>query len=259
MIEVTQALSNPAFLVAASTAVLLAGISKAGLAGGLGGLSVPLLALTVGPNQALAIMLPILLLLDSIGLWVFRRTFRRDILKLLLPGAVLGSLVGWLLFRHIDEALIKAVIGVESIVFALLKLAEGSSAWAGEPRDPNPARARFWSAVSGFTSFVSHAGGPPLMQFMLPLRLAPAAFAGTVTYYFAVVNLIKVVPYAQLDLWSRQTLYASAGLLVLVPVGYFIGLRFLKRVSPALFVKISIAGLLITGIKLCTDAWVAYR
>lgn len=250
---------DPGFVIAASFAVLLAGISKSGLAGGLGGLSVPILALTVGPSQALAIMLPILLLLDGIGLWVFRRAFRRDLLRLLLPGAVLGSLLGWLLFRHIDEALIKAVIGVESILFALLKLAEGSAAWTGEPRAPDPVRARLWSTISGFTSFVSHAGGPPLMQFMLPLRLAPEALVGTVSYYFALINLIKVLPYAQLDLWSLQSLYTSAGLVILVPLGYWIGLRFLRRVSPALFVKLSIAGLLLTGIKLCIDAWFAYH
>lgn len=248
-------LADPAFYALAVPAVIVTGVSKAGFGGTVGSLSVPLMSLAIAPPQAVAIMLPILMAMDAIGLYAFRGKVDRRILRLAIPAGLAGIVVGWLLFRHLDVRWIKALIGVEAVVFALLKLLEGSAAWTGPGRALHAGVARFWSAVAGFTSFVSHAGGPPMMQLMLPLKLQKEIFVGTLTWFFAVINFSKIVPYAELGLLDWTNFGTSLILMPAVPLGYWLGLRALRASSPAVFVRIATAGLLLTGIKLCWDAF----
>ena len=221
----------------------------------MGSLAVPLMSLAIAPPQAVAIMLPILMTMDALGLYAFRGKVDRAILRLAIPAGLVGIAIGWLLFRYLDLRWIKALIGIEAIVFALLKLFEGSAAWSGPGRPLRAGVARFWSAVSGFTSFVSHAGGPPMMQFMLPLKLHREIFVGTLAWFFAVINFSKIVPYAELGLLDATNLGISLALIPAVPLGYWLGLRALRATSPAVFVRIATAGLLLTGVKLCWDAF----
>ena len=249
--------SDPMFYALAIPAVILTGISKAGFGGAIGSLSVPMMTLAIAPTQAVAIMLPILMAMDALGLYAFRGKVDRGILRIAIPAGLVGIVIGWLLFRHLDVRWIKALIGVEAIVFALLKLLEGSAAWTGPGKAVHVGTARFWSTVAGFTSFVSHAGGPPMMQFMLPLKLHREIFVGTLAWFFAVINFSKIVPYTELGLFDATNFGASLVLMPAVPVGYWLGLRALRASSPAVFVRIATAGLLVTGVKLCWDAFVA--
>ena len=56
----THCLLDPWFYAAAVPAVILVGLSKGGLGGAMGFVGVPLMALTISPVQAAAILLPIL-------------------------------------------------------------------------------------------------------------------------------------------------------------------------------------------------------
>lgn len=247
-------IGDPVFYLVAVPAVVLTGVSKAGLGGAIGVLGVPIMALAIDVPQAAAIMLPILLVMDAIGLVTFRRRFHAPVLRHAIPAAMVGIALGALLFRVVDERWIKALIGLEAIVFALLKLSEGARAWTGPAAPLSVARARFWPAVAGFTSFISHAGGPPMMQLLLPLRLDPVTFVGTTTWFFAAVNLAKVGPYAWLGQFDAANLGTSLALLPAVPVGYFAGLRLLRWIKPATFVRVATWALLGTGLKLSWDA-----
>jgi len=247
-------IADPVFYLAAVPAVLLTGVSKAGLGGAIGVLGVPILALVVDVPQAAAIMLPILLAMDAIGVIAFRRRFDAAVLRHAIPAAMVGIAFGALLFRVVDARWITALIGLEAIVFALLKFSEGSRAWTGSPQPLSVARARFWPAVAGFTSFVSHAGGPPMMQLLLPLRLDPVTFVGTTTWFFAAVNAAKLLPYAWLGQFDATNLGTSLALMPAVPVGYFAGLRLLRWIKPAAFVRVATWALFVTGLKLAWDA-----
>ena len=219
-----------------------------------GSLAVPLMSLVIAPPQAVAIMLPILLVMDAMGLVAFRGQVSRAILRVALPSGLLGIGVGWLLFRHIDARWVSLLIGVEAIVFAVQRLLEGQRAWTGPPRPLRGPAAAFWSALSGFTSFVSHAGGPPMMQLMMPLKLDHRIFVGTLAWFFAAINVSKLLPYAHLGLFDGANFATSLALMPVVPVGYLIGLRLLRWMQPAVFVRVATIGLLLTGIKLCWDA-----
>ena len=248
---------DPAFYAAAVPAVILAGISKAGLGGAVGGLAVPVMSLAIAPPRAVAILLPILLVMDAMGLFAFRGKIDRAVLRVAIPAGLVGTVLGWWLFRTVDERWIRGLIGAEAVIFALQRLLEGSAAWTGAPRPLRTGRAAFWSAVSGITSFVSHAGGPPMMQLMMPLKLHREIFVGTMAWYFAAINVSKIGPYGALGLLDETQLATSLALMPAVPVGYVLGLVLLRKASPALFVRVATVALLATGCKLLWDALVA--
>ena len=205
------------FYILAVLGVLISGISKSGFGGAAGGLAVPLMALVISPTQAAAIMLPILLAMDAIGLVVFRGRFDRVNLGILLPGALLGILLGALTFHWIDPRWIRGLIGIESVLFALDRFR--AMRLPTLPVAPSRRRGWFWGAVSGFTSFISHAGGPPVMQFLLPQQMDRVLMVGTTVIYFSAVNFAKLLPYGYLGLLDFGNLATSALLLPAVQIG----------------------------------------
>lgn len=242
------------YLFTATLAVLLAGFSKASAAGGIGLLAVPLMAMAIAPQQAAAIMLPILCALDLLGLWTYRRELDARLLWRLVPGALLGIVVGALVFKTLDVRWVKGLLGLECLVFALHRIA--SRRRGGEPPTAAdaPGRAFFWSGVSGFTSTIAHAGGPPLLQYLLPLRIGKLTLVATTVYFFAVVNYVKLVPYGLLGLLDTANLSASLLLAPIVPVGYWIGHRFTRMIPERVFLLFIDVSLVATGAKLLWDA-----
>lgn len=244
-------IADPLFYVAAIFAVVLTGVSKAGFGSATGGIAVPLMALTIAPPQAAAIMLPILLTMDAIGLVVFRGRFDHANLRIMLPGALLGILLGALTFGLIDVRWIRGIIGLEAILFALDRFRRARTVLVPQP--PSTPKGWFWGTVSGFTSFVSHAGGPPIMQFLLPQGMDKLRLVGTTTVYFAVVNFVKLAPYGALGLLDLRNLATSAMLLPIVPIGYWLGLKLLHGLDQRSFNRVLTWLLLLTGCKLLWD------
>ena len=243
-------ITDPTFYAVAVPAVLLVGISKSGLGGGFGALGVPLMALAMPVPQAAAIMLPLLLAMDALGLASLVRHCDRRLIRLLLPAGLLGTAIGTVLFGWLSAKAVAGLVGGLTLSFLALRLFLPVRADA-----PPPPR---WlgfllGTVSGFTSFVAHAGSPPIAFYVLPLRLAPVVFTATMAVYFAAVNLSKCLPYAWLGLLDLRNLSTSLVLLPLVPVGVWVGVRFCRRLAPEVFYRLVNAGMLLTGIKLLWD------
>ncbi|HZH08605.1 MAG TPA: sulfite exporter TauE/SafE family protein, partial [Lautropia sp.] len=211
------------FYLLAVLGVLLAGFSKASAAGGVGLMAVPLMSIAIAPQYAAAIMLPILCALDLLGLWAYRKQYDPSMLWQLVPGAIIGIVVAALVFKTVDVRWVKGLLGLECLVFAVHRMLGARRAEAAAGRPPNRAKATFWSAVSGFTSTLAHAGGPPILQYLLPLKLPKALLVATTVYYFTIVNYIKLVPYAWLGLLERANLSTSLLLAPVIPIGYWIG------------------------------------
>lgn len=239
------------FYAAAVPAVLLLGISKSGFGAGFGSLAVPLMALTVTVPQAAAILMPVLLVMDLLGIAAFRKDFDRALLRFLLPWGLVGIAIGTLSFRLLQAKWVAGIVGVFTLLFLAQRLLFPSR--VDSPPPPRWAGALL-SATSGFTSFVAHAGGPPINAYVIPLRLSPMLFTGTMAYYFFVINLAKWVPYAWLGLLDGRNLATSLVLLPLAPLGVWIGVRIARRISPVLFYRFIYVGMLLTGLKLVWDA-----
>ncbi len=239
------ALAVPAFLVT--------GISKGGFGSGVGSMGVPLMALAVPVPQAAAIMLPLLMVMDVIGLWRYRKLYARGHMAILLTGAVLGTGLGYLSFKLLDEAWIRVLIGVIAVLFTVkdwLLSALGRQAAATSASWP---KGVFWAGVSGITSFVANAGGPPLQVYLLPLRLDKTAFVATTVVFFACVNALKLGPFVYLGLLSGENLATSAVLLPLAMAGMWLGIFLHTRIPDKPFFFWCNVFLFATGAALIWD------
>lgn len=243
-------IADPLFYALAVPAILLTGISKGGFGTGIGMMAVPLMALTVPVPQAAAIMLPILCVMDLVGLWAYWGRWDNAVMVAMLPAAVLGIAVGALTFSLLDEHLLRLMIGVLAVGFVL-------NYWFGRrphgPARPSRARGWLWGALSGYTSFMTHAGGPPFNIYVLPLGLDKTALVATAVIFFAAVNYTKLAPYWFLGQLSAGNLGTSLVLSPLAPVGILTGAWMLRRVNDRLFLRVCYVFLLLSGLKLIWD------
>lgn len=238
------------FYAVAIPAVLMMGISKSGFGAGFGSLAVPLMALAVSVPRAAAILMPVLLFMDVLSLVAFRKNFDMALLKLIIPFGLVGTLIGALLFRALDAKVVAGLVGVLILLFLAQRLLFPPKPGASPPPQWLGA---VLGTVSGFTSFVTHAGGPPLAVYVIPLRLSPLRYASTMAFYFFVINLSKWIPYAWLGLIDMRNMTTALVLLPLVPLGVWIGVRMAKTISEKLFYHLLYAGMLLTGCKLLWD------
>ncbi len=245
-------ITDPFFYVVAVPAVLLLGVSKSGFGAGFGSLAVPLMALAVTVPQAAAILMPVLLVMDLLGMAAFRHDLDRRLLKFLIPCALAGTVIGTLLFKLLDARLVAGLVGLVTLVFLAQRLL-----FPPRPDQPPPPRwmGAILTATAGFTSFIAHAGGPPLNAYLIPLKLKPVVFTATVAFLFFFVNLSKWIPYAWLGLLDLRNLATSVVLLPLAPVGVFIGVRIARRINAVLFYRFIYAGMFLTGCKLVWDGF----
>lgn len=250
-------LTDPWFYAAAVPALIIIGISKGGFGGGLGVVGVPLLALVISPTQAAAILLPVLCAMDLVGLYSYRGAWSRDLMRVLAPGAVAGIVLGALTFAVTSEDVVRLIVGVIAVGFTLWQ-------WVGrrlvEERQARPSvvRGSFWAGVSGYTSFIAHAGGPPVAVYLLPLRLDKTTFVGTTVVYFTVVNYVKLLPYGLLGQFDATNLATSLVLLPLAPVGVLLGVVLHRRLPERWLFGVVYAALLVTGVKLLIDGSVVF-
>lgn len=245
-------LLDPWFYALAVPAVLIIGISKGGFGAGLGVIAVPLMTLSVPAVQAAAILLPVLCLMDIFGVWAYRRQWSRAELVMLLPAAVVGIVIGALTAGFINDRMIKLIVGLIAVVFTLNYWLGGVK--AREPKPMSIAKGSFWSVLSGYTSFLAHAGGPPLAVYLLPRRLDAAIYAGTTVIFFAVVNYIKLVPYAWLGQFSSENLWTALVLAPVAPIGTYMGVWLQRRLNPRWFYRLCYGLTFVIGVQLLVDA-----
>lgn len=233
--------------VLAVIAAVSVGLAKGGLSM-VGVISVPLLALVMSPVQAAGILLPVYIVSDIGGLIAYRKVFAARILVTLLPGAAAGIVLGWATASMVTDRAIEGVVGVIGLVFALRALAGHGR--AGQLRGPDWGRGSLWGMVSGYTSFVAHAGAAPYQVYAQPLGMTPISYAGTTTIFFAVCNILKLGPYAMLGQLSAQNLKVAGLLVIPALLAVQAGLWIVRRMSTRVFYGFITWTLLIVSLRL---------
>lgn len=236
------------FWALALPAVALTGISKGGTGGG-AAVATPLMAVVIAPATAAAIMLPVLCLMDIAGIRGYLGKWDRHAMRLLVCAGLAGCAIGSLTFRYMSEHWIRILVGVTALGFL---------AWTLYPRKrflkkPGDAAGWFWGTLSGFTSFITHAGSPPVMVWLIPQKLDKEAFVATSLVFFAALNYAKILPYVWLGLFDRSVLLTSAALVPAGIGGIFVGLWLQRRIDTRWFYRIIYALLLLTGSRLLYD------
>jgi uncharacterized protein len=246
--------SDPVFYIIATLAVILVGLAKGGFVG-MGAACMPILTLVIDPVRGAAILLPILLVQDVVGVWSFRKTWDRSLIKVMLPGALAGIALGWWFAASVDVGTVQGLVGVIAILFGAnrlldqnglaLKLSGTLPDWLGY----------LFGAISGFTSQVAHAGGPPFQLWAIPRKYDREMFAGTSAIFFAVVNWAKVPAYAGLGQFTRDNLTLSVLLLPVAIASTFAGVALVRRVPVTRFYTIIYVLMILVGLKLVQEAW----
>jgi len=245
-------LHDPVFWAVAVVSVLITGVSKGGF-GGLALLAVPMMALVISPVQAAGIMLPILIVMDWVSVWSYRKHWNKRVLMTMLPGALVGIVAGGLLASHVDDQFVRLCVGVIAIGFPLYVFSQKLLFAAKDQTSiaaGNTPLGVIAGATAGFTSFVAHAGGPPYQAYALSQGLEKQTYAGTSVMFFFIVNMVKVVPYALIGQFDATNLTTSLILIPIAPIGVLLGVWLIKRIDQALFFKIIYALIFCIGLRL---------
>ena len=234
-------------------AVILSGLAKGGFAG-VGALAMPVMALAIDPVQGAAILLPILILQDTVSVWAFRRSWDRHILIVMLPGMAVGVFLGYFFAAQLSETAVLGVLGLISALFGFHRLwlerggaivvASSSPDWVGT----------LFGVASGFASQIAHAGSPPMQMWVLPKRLPRDMLVGTTAIAFAAMNWMKVPAYAALGQFTRANLTATAMLAPVAIIATFAGVALVRRLNANRFYTLIYVLMILLGIKLMADA-----
>jgi uncharacterized membrane protein YfcA len=245
---------DPTFLTVAALAALLIGLSKGGLSM-VGVLGTPLLALVISPVKAAAILLPIYVVSDMFGLWAYRREYDRRILAIMLPAAVSGIAIGWATASRVSDRAVGLMVGIIGVTFCLNAFLMRNA--VPKARTADVPRGVFWGTIMGFSSFVSHTGGPPYQVYVLPQQLPKTIYAGTTTIAFAVVNAVKLLPYWALGQLRPDNLQVSALLAPVAIAGALAGIRLVRILPQRVYFSFVQLMLFVVSLKLIYDFVVA--
>ena len=247
--------TDPLFYLLAAIAVILVGLGKGGFSG-MGSASMPVMTLVIDPISAAAILLPLFIVQDVVGVWSFRRSVDWRLLAWALPGAAIGIFVGWLLATNVPVWAVEAAVGGIATLFGLNQLAAKSGVGVSLKNPPPDSVGLFWGGVSGFTSQIALAGGPPFQIWALSRKLSRDMFVGTNAMFFATSNWLKVPAFIALGQFTTRNAALTGILLPLAIASTIAGVWLVRRVSPARFVIAINVLMVAVGIKLLWNALV---
>tara|TARA_Y100000590_G_C15677472_1_gene998571 strand:+ start:1062 stop:1793 length:732 start_codon:yes stop_codon:yes gene_type:complete len=230
--------------------VFIFGIAKGGFAGPISLLAVPLMSLSMSPLKAAGILLPLLVIMDIIAIYIFWKKWDLKILKIIVPASMIGIFFGAFTFQYTSENQIRLIVGIITILFVIISVVQKNNLLL----KPTNKKGYFWASTSGYTSFLIHAGAPPMNFYMLPLKLDKITYIGTATYAFFIINIVKLIPYYFLDLLAPSNLKISISLVPIAVISVVIGYHLQKKISEKIFFNLIYILLFIAGLKLIYDA-----
>ncbi|MBS8226938.1 sulfite exporter TauE/SafE family protein [Vannielia litorea] len=247
---------DPWVMAVAVPAVIFAGVSKGGFGSGAAFAAAPILALAIDPRVAVGLLLPLLMLIDVFTLKSFWKQWHGPSALALVLGSLPGIGLAIWLFRVADADTFRLLIGAIALLFVLYQFARARG-WLHIPDRPfDPLAGGLAGAVAGFTSFISHAGGPPVAVFLLAQGMGKTMYQATSVITFWAINLLKFIPYAALGIFTRETVVLDLWLAPAAILGAWLGVKAHHMVPEKLFFALTYVLLTLTGTKLIWDALV---
>ncbi|MBM1814970.1 sulfite exporter TauE/SafE family protein [Pseudosulfitobacter pseudonitzschiae] len=242
-----------AFFAVAGPAVMFAGVSKGGFGSGAAFAGASILALVVAPGLALGVMLPMLMLIDVATLGPYWGKWGWPETRLLILGALPGVVLGAGLYGVADADVFRVLIGVISVAFVAWQVGRARGWIPAASRPLGQGAGAVAGMVAGFTSFVSHAGGPPAAVYLLSRGMTKTEYQASTVLLFWVINVAKFVPYAFLGMFTLQTGLANLALAPFALAGAWIGVKAHRLVPERAFFALTYVLLVVTGVKLIWD------
>lgn len=237
----------------AALAVLFIGLSKAGFGGGLGMLTTPLCAFAFPSNEAIGMILPLLCAGDLFSLYHYWRKWDAQNLKFLLPGAVVGIIVGVHFIGQFSPRQLNIAIGIIAVTFVLFHVFRETIVRAEGAFAPNHKVGIPCGLLAGVTSSFAHGAGPVVSMFLVPQRLPKEIFVGSNVLVFFWINWIKVPFFVANGVITQGTLRKSLLFLPLVPLGVWLGVWLNRRFNEKWFIRVVLVALLLSGVQLIAN------
>ena len=246
------------FWLVAVVAVLIMGVSKGGFGSGMNVASTPLLALASNPILAAAIMLPLLNIMDLLGIRAFWRQWDIRTARSLLLPMIAGVVLGIILFTSVNADWLRILLAVVVYVvlidrWGLLRRVGLMVQKAKETPEPGGPMAWILGTLLGVTSTIAHAGGPAGSAYLLRFNFDKTTFQATTILTFTAVNLIKLPFYLFTGQFPLSTLAMTGVLVPVAVVSMMLGVV-LHRIMPQRpFFIFMEAALFVTACKLMWD------
>lgn len=242
---------DPLFWLIGGVTVFVIAVSKGAFGGGAASLGVPMLSFLIDPIGAAIVVAPLVSGMDMFTLRAFGpSSWSKPDLRVLVPGLLVGLLLGWLMFEKVDPRIVGLVIGTVSLVFALHWFWKRRRKSAPVQKPTDAGLGFVAGTASGFTTFVAHAGGPPVTMYLIRRGLEKRVFVGTNAAFFTLGNLLKLIPYGFL-LAARPDAAAAALLFApLIPLGVPLGVRLHHRLSQDKLLVLTNTILIVGGLRL---------
>jgi len=235
--------------LAVAGGALAIGLNKGGLTG-LGVLPILLFALVLQARESTGFVLPLLIVGDICAVAVYRRVVIWKVFWTLLPPALVGVIVGYLLMGRISNAVFAPLIGW--IIIGLIALQFLRSALGEKIEHVFESRAfgLFMGVLAGITTMLANAAGPVANLYFLSVRLPKWNLIGTSAWFFFVINLFKVPFSAHLGLINTGSLSLGLFAAPLVVAGFFCGRYLASRMPQKFFERFLLACTAVGALRL---------
>jgi uncharacterized protein len=235
--------------VLACAAALILGVLKTSVGGGIGLTLTPILALVMPPSAVLGLLGCLMVLSDPMSLYLYWRKWEARVLRLVLPSALVGIVLGAWLLSGLSETGLRRLIGASALVMAALSLASLLRVPRGYTLPSVPGSLAV-GVGTGVASVVANSGGVILGPYLAGLGLGTAAVVGTGQAVVVGANLLKLGAYWTIGFvtWrlALLALITTPLLYVGTTVGYRLNARIPRRALALTLIAIAIAG----GVKL---------
>lgn len=242
-------------MLLASFGVLFIGLSKAGFGGGLGMLTTPICVLAFGadgrdPTFAIGTLLPLLCAGDAFSLYHYWGKWERSNLKYLLPGVVIGVIIGVHLIGRFSPRQLNIAIGILALSFLAFRFVKTAIFHAEGTFAPNHRTGIPSGIGAGVTSTFAHGAGPVVSLFLIPQQLPKEIYVGTTVLVFTWINWIKMPFFAAQGIITRETLLTGLCYSPLIPLGVWIGVWLNRKFSEKLFLRMVYTLTFVAGTQL---------
>jgi len=231
-------------------AVLFIGLSKAGFGGGLGMLVTPLCVLAFDAKVAIGILLPLLCAGDVFSLYHYWGKWNRSNLNFLIPGVIVGVVLGVQLIGQFSPRQLNVAIGILAVVFVIFQFVKEVIFKAEGAFQPNHAIGVPCGIGAGITSTIAHGAGPVVSVFLIPQKLPKEIYVGTTVLVFTWINWIKMPFFVANGIITSHTFNTSLIYLPLIPVGVWAGVWLNRKFSEGVFTQLVYILTFLAGIEL---------
>ena len=242
----------------------LIGLGKGGLPG-LGNLTIALYALAFPPRASVGILLPVLICADFVAITIYRRHVHWPSLGKLIPWAVVGMLIGYLVLARIDNDGVRRLIGfillgmTAAHFFRRYQLAKARME-NSEDRLPHT----LWfvalmGVIGGFATMTANGAGPVASLYLLAVGLPKMAFIGTTAWFFVSLNLFKVPFQIDLGMITADSIYLSLVFAPVAAIGVVIARLLVRFINQRLFEALVWFFIVVAGTELLFNVSMIFR